>query len=422
MLREGKRVACCSLTVRCGTREENVRGWEKSSGDFHSGTAHFVEHTLFKGTRSKSSSVINSYLERLGGELNAYTTKEEIVLHATVLKEDIEKAVALLLEMATQATFPEDEIEVEKTVVIDEIASYKDSPADDIYDRFESLVFEGHPLSGRVLGTPSSVRKISSDELRRFVREFFVPERMALAVVAPVPEEELEAMVRRLSGEYFGNVGAAEVHSDSPSGHGTLSASSDSVSAESVEFQGNVFSKTVNRHSHQANCIMGATAPSLYRERERIAAALMANILGGPATNSILNSVLREKNGWVYNIECNYSQYADSGLMAVCFGCDREHLEDCIRVVEEEIGKLQDSPLGEEELRAAKKQFVGQLTISSESSESQSLSMGKSLVAFGTIQDDDAVREKIEAVTAAEIQSAARTIFAPARLSRLIYL
>ena len=424
VLREGKRVACCSLTVRCGTREENVRGWEKSSGDFHSGTAHFVEHTLFKGTRSKSSSVINSYLERLGGELNAYTTKEEIVLHATVLKEDIEKAVALLLEMATQATFPEDEIEVEKTVVIDEIASYKDSPADDIYDRFESLVFEGHPLSGRVLGTPSSVKKISSDELRRYVGMFFVPERMALAVVAPVPEEELEAMVRRLSAEYFGNKTAADGQSglSSPAEDGMSSPSVSCGNTEPVEFQGNVFSKTVNRHSHQANCIIGATAPSLYRERERIAASLMANILGGPATNSILNSVLREKNGWVYNIECNYSQYADSGLMAVCFGCDREHLEDCIRVVEEEIGKLQDSPLGDEELKAAKKQFVGQLTISSESSESQSLSMGKSLVAFGTIQDDDAVRDKIEAVTAAEIQSAARTIFAPARLSKLIYL
>lgn len=421
VLREGKRVACCSLTVRCGTREENVCGWEKTGGDYHSGTAHFVEHTLFKGTQSKSSSVINSYLERLGGELNAYTTKEEIVLHATVLKEDIEKAVGLLLEMATQATFPEDEIEVEKTVVIDEIASYKDSPADDIYDRFESLFFEGHPLSGRVLGTPSSVKKISSDELRRYVGEFFVPERMALSVVAPLPEEELDAMVRRLSAEYFGGMGIG--HSTSSlTASGASSDSSAAVKPEPVEFQGNVFSKTVNRHSHQANCIIGATAPSLYRERERIVAALMANILGGPATNSILNSVLREKNGWVYNIECNYSQYADSGLMAVCFGCDREHLEDCIRVVTEEIGKLQDSPLAEEELRAAKKQFEGQLAISSENSESQSLSMGKSLVAFGTVQDDDAVRRKIDAVTAEEIQNAARTIFNPSRLSRLIYL
>lgn len=421
VLREGRRVACCSLTIRCGTREENVLGWEKTSGEFHSGTAHFVEHTLFKGTRDRSSSEINSCLERLGGELNAYTTKEEIVLHATVLKEDIEKAVGLLLEMATRATFPEDEIEVEKTVVIDEIASYRDSPSDDIYDRFESLLFEGHPLSGRVLGTPSSVRKISRAELLRFVEKFFVPERMALSVVAPVPEEELELMVRRLSAEYFGKSGAPEGGHSASEAPGDRTASAP-VAAEHAEFQGNVFSRTVNRHSHQANCIIGATAPSLYRERERMAAALMANILGGPATNSILNSVLREKNGWVYNIECSYSQYADSGLMAVCFGCDREHLEDCIRVVEEEIGRLRTCPLGEEELRAAKKQFEGQFAIASENSESQALSMGKSLNVFGTVQDDGTVRLKIEAVTSGDILAAASSIFSPERVSKLIYL
>lgn len=421
VLREGRRVACCSLTIRCGTREENVLGWEKTSGEFHSGTAHFVEHTLFKGTRDRSSSEINSCLERLGGELNAYTTKEEIVLHATVLKEDIEKAVGLLLEMATRATFPEDEIEVEKTVVIDEIASYRDSPSDDIYDRFESLLFEGHPLSGRVLGTPSSVRKISRAELLRFVEKFFVPERMALSVVAPVPEEELELMVRRLSAEYFGKSGASDGGHRASEVPGDRTASAP-VAAEHAEFQGNVFSRTVNRHSHQANCIIGATAPSLYRERERMAAALMANILGGPATNSILNSVLREKNGWVYNIECSYSQYADSGLMAVCFGCDREHLEDCIRVVEEEIGRLRTCPLGEEELRAAKKQFEGQFAIASENSESQALSMGKSLNVFGTVQDDGTVRLKIEAVTSGDILAAASSIFSPERVSKLIYL
>lgn len=421
VLREGRRVACCSLTIRCGTREENVLGWEKTSGEFHSGTAHFVEHTLFKGTRDRSSSEISSCLERLGGELNAYTTKEEIVLHATVLKEDIEKAVGLLLEMATRATFPEDEIEVEKTVVIDEIASYRDSPSDDIYDRFESLLFEGHPLSGRVLGTPSSVRKISRAELLRFVEKFFVPERMALSVVAPVPEEELELMVRRLSAEYFGKSGAPEGVRRASEAPGDRTASAP-VAAEHAEFQGNVFGRTVNRHSHQANCIIGSTAPSLYRERERMAAALMANILGGPATNSILNSVLREKNGWVYNIECSYSQYADSGLMAVCFGCDREHLEDCIRVVEEEIGRLRTCPLGEEELRAAKKQFEGQFAIASENSESQALSMGKSLNVFGTVQDDAAVRLKIEAVTSGDILAAASSIFSPERVSKLIYL
>ena len=445
VLREGKRVACCSLSVRCGTREENVTGWEKSGGDFHSGTAHFVEHTLFKGTTDKSSSVINSYLERLGGELNAYTTKEEIVLHATVLKEDIEKAAGLLMEMATRATFPENETEVEKTVVIDEIAGYKDSPADDIYDRFESILFEGHPLSGRVLGTPSSVKKISTDELRKYVRTFFVPERISFSVVAPIPEEESAAMVERLVREYFGagdsavssccvaarrkpdvTKAAARQDSANPEPSVTEAAAEQvSVTGETVgreEFSGNVFSKTVNRHSHQANCIIGATAPSLYREKERITAALLANILGGPATNSILNSVLREKNGWVYSVECNYSQYADTGIMAICFGCDRDRLDDCINVIEKELSKLQETTLSEDELKAAKKQFEGQLAISSENSESQALSMCKSLNAFGTVQDDDAVRRKIEAVTSDDLRQTAGAIFRSDRLSRLIYL
>ena len=429
VLREGKRVACCALNVRCGTREENVRGWEKTGGDFHSGTAHFVEHTLFKGTTDKTSSEINCYLERLGGELNAYTTKEEIVLHATVLKEDIEKAAGLLMEMATRATFPEGEIEVEKTVVIDEIAGYKNSPADDIYDRFESLLFEGHPLSGRVLGTPSSVKKITTDELRKYVRAFFTPDRISFSVVAPIPEEESAAMVERLAGEYFG-AGDSAVSSccatanpeSSVTEMVTRQDSSTGGTAVREEFSGNVFSKTINRHSHQANCIIGATAPSLRRGDERITAALLANILGGPATNSILNSILREKNGWVYNVECNYSQYADTGIMAICFGCDREHLEDCIGVIEGELRKLRDAPLPEEDLKAAKKQFEGQLAISSENSESQALSMCKSLTAFGTIQDDDAVRRKIDAVTSAALQEAASAIFCSDRLSRLIYL
>lgn len=408
---EGKRAACCALSVRCGTREEKVTGWGKTSGDFRSGTAHFVEHALFKGTRDKSASVINGYLERLGGELNAYTTKEEIVLHATVLKEDVEKAAALLMEMASRALFPEDEIEVEKTVVIDEIAGYKDSPADDIYDRFESLLFEGHPLSGRVLGTSASVKKMNSDELRRYVRTFFIPERMSFSVVAPLPEEETAAMVERLSAEYFGagDMCAAE------NGH-------ESSGPVPAEFPGNVFRKTVNRHSHQANCIIGATAPSLYRERERIAASLLANILGGPAANSVLNSVLREEKGWVYNIECNYSQYADSGVMAICFGCDREHLEDCIAATDGELLKLRTIPFSPEDLSAARRQFIGQLSIASENSESQALSMCKSLNAFGTVHDDEAVRRRIESVTPEDILGAASAIFAPERLSRLIYL
>ena len=162
-------VGYCALSIKCGTRDEM---------GYHGGIAHFVEHTIFKGTSHRSASVINGYLDRLGGELNAFTTKEEIVFHATVLKEDLAKAASLLFELATSAIFPEKEIEVEKGVVIDEIHSYKDTPYEDIYDRFEEMLFAGHPLSGNILGTPASVKKITRDELLKFVKEKFQPCRM----------------------------------------------------------------------------------------------------------------------------------------------------------------------------------------------------------------------------------------------------
>ena len=181
--KSGSAVGYCALSIKCGTRDEE---------GFHSGIAHFTEHTIFKGTRKRSAAVINSYLDRLGGELNAFTTKEEIVLHATVLKEDLPKASSLLFELATSATFPDHEINTEKGVVIDEIHSYKDTPSEDIYDRFEELLFKGHPLSSPILGTTASVKRISSEELLKFVREKFIPCRMAFTVVADIEEQKME--------------------------------------------------------------------------------------------------------------------------------------------------------------------------------------------------------------------------------------
>ncbi len=190
----GRAVGYCALTIGCGTRDE---------GDYPAGIAHFVEHTLFRGTRLKSAAVINSYLDRLGGELNAYTTKEEIVLHATVLKEDLRKAVKLLFELATEATFPDAAIETERGVVLDEIISYKDNPAEDVYDRFEGLLFEGHPLGTPILGTATSVRKITPEMLRRFVSEKFLPSKMVLSIVADIPEEQMEKTAKIIIAHVF---------------------------------------------------------------------------------------------------------------------------------------------------------------------------------------------------------------------------
>lgn len=395
--RSGSAVAYCSLGIACGTRYEQ---------GFHSGIAHFTEHTLFKGTEHKSSSVINGYLDRLGGELNAYTTKEEIVLHATILKEDLSKASSLLMEIATKATFPDNEVNTERGVVIDEIKSYKDSPSEDVYDRFEEKLFRGHSLSMPILGTPQSVRATSAEELRRFYKEKFVPGSMVFTIVADIDEKRMEADLLRTFDKFF-------------SGSGMVSG--EMTRPESITLD-NVFDEVINKRNHEANAVIGGYAPPLYEERERIATSLMSNILGGPAMNSILNDILREKHGWVYGVESSYTQYSDTGIMAISLGCERENTEKCIDAVRREISKLQANALTDRKLRAAKKQFLGQIAISSDNGESQCLSMGKSLLAYGKVASAEEIKREIEAVSADMIRDMACRIFAPDRTSCLILL
>lgn len=394
--RSGNAVGYCSLTIKCGTRDE---------GCFHSGIAHFTEHTLFKGTERKSAKVISGYLDRLGGELNAFTTKEEIVIHSTVLKEDLGKAASLLLELATCPTFPEEEIAVEKGVVIDEINSYKDSPADDVYDKFEEALFAGHPLGRSILGTAASVKKITSKELRQFTKEHFVPMNMALAIVADIDEKKLEESVLKLVGKVFKN---------EPATGGERIVTPIPVKP--------AFNKQVEKRNHEVNAVIGNFAPSLDNTEERFAAILMSNIIGGPASNSLLNSLLREKNGWVYGVESSYSQYTESGIMTISLGCERGNLEKCLDAIWKVIRKMQDEEYSSVKLKAAKKQFLGQLAISSDNGESQCLSMGKSLVSLGTIFTDRQNIEAIEAVTSEGIRNAALRIFNPESTSSLIFL
>lgn len=384
-------VAYCALSIKCGTRDEE---------GFSSGIAHFTEHTIFKGTGHKSAATINSYLDRLGGELNAFTTKEEIVIHATVLKEDLSKAVSLLMELATEATFPEKEIEIEKGVVLDEIASYKDSPADDVYDRFEEMLFAGHPLGRPILGTPSSVRKISSKELLEFVKKNFTPDRMALTIVADIDEQKALKLVKcplQMNPE--------------------IRWDTECTSVEHVHFD-----KTIDKRNHEVNAVIGGLAPSLYEERERIAAVLLANILAGPGSNSILNRELREKRGLVYGVESSYTQYKEYGIFAINLGCDKSNLDKCLSIIQHELTRIQETGFTSGRLKAAKKQLIGQLAIGSANGESQCLAMGKSLLAFGTISTDEEDRAKIESVTADELQQVAKRILAPENLSKLVYL
>ena len=395
----GRAVAYCALSIGCGTRDEAA---------YPAGIAHFVEHTLFRGTRRKSAAVIGGYLDRLGGELNAYTTKEEIVLHATVLKEDLGKAARLLFELAREATFPDDEIETERGVVLDEIISYKDNPAEDVYDRFECLLFEGHPLETPILGTRASVKKITPAMLRRFVAEKFVPQAMVFTVVADMEEARLEKTVRKIIADC------------APAGQPEVAARP--VQPAGPAWSGKVFTKVVDKRNHEVNAVIGGTAPSLYQMPDRLVAAMLVNLLGGPASNSLLNKELREKRGWVYGIECSYTQYADTGIVAISFGCDKSNLAPCQAAIGRILAGLRDKPLSAARLRSFRRQLLGQLAISGDAGEAQCLSMGKSLLSWSRIMPPEEVRAQLEAITPEDLQAMARRLFAPDRLSSLIYL
>ena len=395
--RSGRAAAYCALSIGCGTRDE---------AGYPGGIAHFVEHTLFRGTRRRSAAVINGYLDRLGGELNAYTTKEEIVLHATVLKEDLGKAARLLFELALEPTFPDSEIETERGVVLDEIISYKDNPAEDVYDRFEGLLFAGTPLQTPILGTQASVRKITPAMLRAFVAEHFVPSRMVFTAVADLDEKLLEKRILALSAKVFGPVVSVPLPALTP--------------APLPEAE--PFHKTVDKRHHEVNAVVGGRAPGLHETKARLVAAMLANILGGPASNSLLNKELREKRGWVYGIECSYTQYAETGIAAITFGCDRSNLEACLGRIRDILDRLCAQPLTGRQLRAYRKQLLGQLAISSEAGEAQCLSMGKSMLSWGVILSPDQTRRLLEAITPEDLQQMACRLFGPEKLSTLVYL
>ncbi|MBO4466927.1 MAG: insulinase family protein [Bacteroidales bacterium] len=400
--RSGHAVAYCALSIGTGTRDE---------AGFPAGTAHFTEHAMFRGTARKSAAVISSYLDRLGGELNAYTTKEEIVLHATVLKEDLGKAARLLFELATQATFPADEIETERGVILDEIISYKDNPAEDVYDNFEALLFKGSALETPILGTTASVKKITPGMLRRFVAEKFVPERMAFTVVADIDEAKLEKTIISIISDSFR--GFQPLQNDN-----TLKPSCHSERSERIY----PFSKVIDKRNHEVNAVIGGRAPSLHEMPDRLVAAMLVNILGGPASNSLLNAELREKRGWVYGIECSYTQYADTGIVAIAFGCDKPNLDKCVDAIHKILRRLAEKPMTDARLRACRKQLLGQLAISSESGEAQCLSMGKSLLAWSTVMSEEETRKRLEAITAEDLQKMALRLFAQDHLSSLVYL
>ena len=408
-------VAVCAVSTMVGTRNEEPA---------YNGLAHLNEHMLFKGTEKRGAASINNLLENVGGELNAYTTKEETVVHATVLKEDLRRAVELLLELLFTSTYPDKELLKEREVVYEEIISYKDSPADSIYEDFECRLFEGHPLQYPILGTRKTLSRIESSTLKEYLHKWFIPDNMAISVVADMEESQVVKIVERALRKYCPGQHCDIIRESTPQPLVAGTAGGRTAAGEAAPLDWTPvppFRIEINKKHHQAHCIIGTRAYSYTQERERLALALLANILGGPAMNARLNTVLREKNALVYTVEACFNPYSDTGLFTIYFGCDKPLVERSLRLVRKELERVIEAPLSSRALANAKKQLLGQLAIASDNSEAQCLSMGKSMMIFGYIEPMETTRAKIESLTAAELQRVAQEILAWDNLSILIY-
>lgn len=374
-------VAHCALTVNAGSRDE-------LSGEH--GIAHFTEHSIFKGTEHRRAFHINSRLENLGGELNAFTTKEDTAVHATTLKADFPKAAELISDIVFHSTFPEHEVEREKQVVVDEINTYRDIPQEMIYDRFEALMFPDSPLGRNILGTKQSVRRFDGAAIRRFMDRTYTPDQMVFSVVGNISEKAFVRVAER----YFGGVPSAlrSFERVAPSAY--------------VPFE-EIGPKNGN---HQAHCIIGNRAYSLSDPR-RLSLSLLVNILGGPAANSRLNTVLRERNGLSYNIEAGFSPLSDTGYAGIYFSCDKDKVDRCRELVGVELQRVMETPLTPRQLSMAKKQYIGQFSISMEGNEGYMLGAAKSLLVYNEIDSPQTIIRKVKAVTADDIMNAARDVF-----------
>lgn len=386
---KGAAVAHCALIVGAGTRDEAAHEF---------GLAHLTEHALFKGTEKRKAWQVNCRLENLGGELNAFTTKEDTTVHATVLKGDFGKAVELIADVVFRSTFPDRELEREKEVIIDEINTYKDAPAELIYDTFEDLVFEGSELGHNILGRKASLMRYTGDSVRQFVRRTYTTDQMVFSSIGSFSAKTAEAYARRYLGDFT-------VNSRSNERRATLPLQTP-------------FDRTIMRHTHQTHCILGARAYDLQDEK-RLPLSLLINRLGGPCANSILNVEVREKHGLTYNIEANYTPYSDAGVVAIYFSSDHHHTDDCLELIHKELQQLQTTPFTARQLAMAKRQFIAQMAISCENKENYILGAGKAILSHGEMDTMEEAYRKIQALTAHQLQEVAEEVFC--NLSKLTF-
>ena len=389
--RTGGLIAHAGLLVNAGSRDETDR---------EHGVAHLIEHMVFKGTRKRKAYHIISRLEDVGGEINAYTTKEETCVYASFLKEDYSRAFELLKDIVFNSIFPEREIKREKEVIIDEINSYLDNPGELIFDEFEDLVFRGQSIGRNILGTPQSLSEISREDILRFIREHYNTDEMVLCFVGGISPGRLKKSVERHFGAIPGNI-------------------RNRIRKAPGEYKpGQLHS---DKNSYQAHCIIGNIGYNLQDER-RIGLHLLNNIIGGPGLNTRLNMSLRERNGYSYNTESHYSPYSDTGVLSVYFSSDKSKLERSRKVVMREFARLREDRLGTLQLHRAKRQLLGQIAISSENHETLMLSNAKSYLVYDRIDSLEETGKKIEGIDSSEILDIANEILAEERLSSLTFL
>ena len=383
------RVAWCGLAVNAGSRDE-------ASGYY--GLAHFVEHTIFKGTTHRRAWHILNRMERVGGELNAYTTKEGTMLYSVFPDEHLPRAVDLLADLVQWSVFPQEELDRERDVVLEEAASYRDTPSDAVYDDFEDLLFAGSELGHNILGRKEDLERLTRDDCMRYLKTLYVPANMAFFSVGPARPERVFGLAEKA----FGGMS----HALAPRHRSVPTAVAP-------------FNKVILIGTHQAHTVVGAQVPDM-KHPLRHAMMLLNNILGGPGMNSLLNVELRERRGYVYTVESTLTLLSDCGWMEIYLGCDPDDVKSSLRVIDRITARLGQELLPERRLEAYKKQYCGQLVVAADSSEFMAMRAGRGLLYHGSVSTVAQTIESIQAVTPEDIARAAAYL-AHDRLSSLTF-
>ena len=384
------KVSYCGFAIDAGTRDE---------AENEQGMAHFVEHLIFKGTEKRKAWHILNRMENVGGDLNAYTNKEETVVYAAFLTEHLERALELLGDIVFHSTFPQHEIEKETEVIIDEIQSYEDNPSELIFDDFEDMIFRNHPLGRNILGKPDLLRSFRTEDVLSFTRRFYQPGNMVFFVQG---QYDFKKIVR-LAEKHLADVPAVTV--DNQRVPPPLYVPERLV---------------VPKDTHQAHVMIGSRGYNAYDDK-RTALYLLNNILGGPGMNSKLNVSLRERRGLVYNVESNLTSYTDTGAFCIYFGTDIDDMDTCLKLTYKELKRMRDVKMTSSQLAAAKKQLIGQIGVASDNFENNALGMAKTYLHYHKYESSEVVFKRIETLTAEQLMEVANEMFAEEYLSTLIY-